>query len=767
MIPETKKLIANFFSTIQEGEKIIEIKRNNLNKSYDFEPFILFNRLDQFRNNYLTEDNFINFLKLNNIESTINEAKYLILFYDSDFTQNLNYNQFLNLVLSKDYYEIRNSINSKIEENLNNSNDNSDNSISYISYETEKLFSELLKSEFDLIKQLDLILSKIKFNGDFSLSELFNEISISGIVISSKLNKFLNENDINLNDNDIKLILKRCDIKKNGRVDLFDLEKIFYFPFSSPPNTFNSRKNTPKLYKNLNKIPVLDFKNSNNNYIRNEYKKYYVSNSKNKNLENYQFNNNNNINFNHDNSNINNSNINNSNINNSNIYNSNNNSNINNSNNNSNINNSIINNDDDFEKKYDKQFKKTFFNKNLHLNNIENYNNNKYNKMKNPFKLSYNNSTKNFCKNNQSNYNNDSFLNDKSNINKKIITQYKFPSQKNTSYNTPNFNNSFSTQFNSDPETFQRSTSQTNIHNHIPNQIKIFPLCNYNNYKQNFKHYRNNKQPRFQNYIFNTENYKNIQKKISTTLSLRLSPIRKIKNNINYNNNLNNSQINIFNNNKIKEFTEFDLLNFLQNLMNIEFEIEKEKIEISSNKDYNIEDIFSYFETNNTENNILSPKDLLNGFHNLNLNFNINDLNLILSRFDLLNLGGLSYPDFFDMLVPFDKNIRDDVENRFSYGLNNNTIEQLRNLFILILNSEKRIFEMKKYIKSLNNVDLNFVFNNISFNNFYANDKNLENYFKVNGIFFDQRGIDLLFIRLDKDRDGKFNYDDLKREIFL
>ena len=344
MIPETKKLIANFFSTIQEGEKIIEIKRNNLNKSYDFEPFILFNRLDQFRNNYLTEDNFINFLKLNNIESTINEAKYLILFYDSDFTQNLNYNQFLNLVLSKDYYEIRNSINSKIEENLNNSNynyiDNSDNSISYISYETEKLFSELLQSEFDLIKKLDLLLSQIKFNGDFSLSELFNEISISGIVISSKLNIFLSENDINLNKNDIKLILKRCDIKKNGRVDLLDLEKIFYFPFSSPPSTFNSRKNTPKLYKHLNKIPVLNIKKSNSNFIRNEYNKYYVSNSKNKSLQNSIMNNDNNnsINMNDDNSNINYSNINNSNMNYSNI----NNSNINNSNiNNSNINNRL------------------------------------------------------------------------------------------------------------------------------------------------------------------------------------------------------------------------------------------------------------------------------------------------------------------------------------------------------------------------------------------------------------------------------------------
>ena len=755
MIPETKKLIAKFFETIQEGEKIIEIKRNNLNKCYDFEPFILFNRLDQFRNNYLTEETFINFLKINNIEVTINESKYLILFYDSDFTQNLNYNQFLNLVLSKDYYEIRNSINSKIEENLNNSNynniDNSDNSISYISYETEKLFSELLQSEFDLIKKLDLLLSQIKFNGDFSLSELFNEISISGIVISSKLNIFLSENDINLNDNDIKLILKRCDIKKNGRVDLLDLEKIFYFPFSSPPSTFNSRKNTPKLYKNLNKIPVLNINKSNSNFIRNEYNKYYVSNSKNKSLQNSIMNNDNNnsINMNDDNSNINYSNI-----------------------NNSNINNSNINTDDDYEKKYENQFKKTFFNKNLYLNDNENDNFHKYNKIKNPFRLSYNNSTKSIFRNNQSNYNNDSFSIDKRNINKKIITQYKFPNQKNTSCNTPNFSNSFSTQFNSEQETFQRSTSQANIkHNHIPNKIKIIPLCNYNNYKQNFKHNKNNinlnKAPRFQNYIFNTENYKNIPKKISTTLSLRLSPIRKTKNNSKYNNNnLNNSQINVYNN-KIKEFTEFDLLNFLQNLIEIEFEIEKEKIEISNNKDYNIEDIFSYFETNNTKNNILSPKDLLNGFHNLNLNFNINDLNLILSRFDLLNLGGLSYPDFFDMLVPFDKNIRDEVENRLSFGLNINTFEQLRNLFILILKSEKRIFEMKKYIKSLNNVDLNSIFNTISFNNNFANDDNLENYFKVNGIFYNQRGIDLLFIRLDRDRDGNFTYDDLRREVFL
>ncbi len=117
------------------------------------------------------------------------------------------------------------------------------------------------------------------------------------------------------------------------------------------------------------------------------------------------------------------------------------------------------------------------------------------------------------------------------------------------------------------------------------------------------------------------------------------------------------------------------------------------------------------------------------------------------------------------MLVPFDKNIRDEVENRLSFGLNINTFEQLRNLFILILNSEKRIFEMKKYIKSLNNVDLDFIFNNIFFNNNFVSDDNLENYLKVNGIFYNQRGIDLLFIRLDRNRDGKVGYDDFLFEI--
>ena len=752
MLPETKNLISKLFSIIQEGEKKIEIKRKNLNESIDFEPYILFNRLDQFRKNYLNEENFINFLKLNNIEVTINQGKFLILFYDSDSTQNLNYNQFLNLVLSNNYYEIRNLINSKIEENINenNNNDNNNNlnnSLNFISYETEKLFCDLLKSEFDLIKNIDLTLSEIKSYGDFSLTELFNESNISGIVISKKLNQFISSNGINLDNEDIKLILKRFDIKKNGRVDLFDLEKIFYFPYSTPPSRNNSIKKIPKIYKNYDKNPF-NLNQSRNIINQDSYNKYFFSNpKKNVNSPDYHFNHNNkNYQLNHYNENINE------------------NFNDNNSNDNENIS------DDDFENKYEEQFNKTFNNK---LFNNENkytptFSNDENNvNLINTFKNS-NGSMKNFFRNNQSNLNES--LSDKNNINKKLITQYKFPNKKlikNSKYNNDN-NNSFSTQLNSDQEIFQRSSSQINIgkHNHIKKNKKLIPLCNNSNKLQN-NQMKLSKIPRLQNYIFNTENIKNFPKKISTTLSLRLSPIRKGRNEINNNN---NSQIinNNKNNNSFyqREFNEYDLLNLLENIIEIELEIEKEKIKISKKKDYNIEDIFSFFESNLTENNILSKEDLLNGFNNLNLDFNLEDLNIILFRFDLKNLGGLSYSDFFDMLVPFDKKIRDEVENRFSFGLSNETLENIRNLFILILTSEKKINDMKNYIKSLYNVNIPFIFNNyISFNNIFANDFQMESYLKKNGIFINQKGADLLFIRLDKNRDGKFTLDDFLREV--
>ena len=257
---QTKSLIAEFFFTLAKGETIIESIRQNLNSYPDFDPFLLYNRLDSARKNFLTEENIINFTKLKNIACSLNQARYLILFYDSTGTQNITYNEFLNLVLNKNYYHQ----NRMTTTNIENENDN------YLSYETEEKFLELLNEEINLIIALDQILSNIKSFGDFSVNELMNMIGSNGKVIEKKINAFLQNYGKNLNEEEIKNLLRILDLKRNGKVDTQDLDRIFYFPYTTPPpfknnnNVINSSNFNNSNLSNSNNNLNINIENNNN-----------------------------------------------------------------------------------------------------------------------------------------------------------------------------------------------------------------------------------------------------------------------------------------------------------------------------------------------------------------------------------------------------------------------------------------------------------------------------------------------------------------------
>ena len=151
MLDQTKKLVLDFFTALAEGERKTEEARITLNSCEDFDPYLLFNRLDQYRKNFLTEDNLIDFATLHKIDVTINQGKFLILFYDTDSDRSLNYNEFLNLVLCKDFYQMRQNVSGKYNDGLNAS--------TYISYETENKFCQVLQSEFLLIQTIDALLA--------------------------------------------------------------------------------------------------------------------------------------------------------------------------------------------------------------------------------------------------------------------------------------------------------------------------------------------------------------------------------------------------------------------------------------------------------------------------------------------------------------------------------------------------------------------------------------------------------------------------------
>ena len=323
--------------------------------------------------------------------------------------------------------------------------------------------------------------------------------------------------------------------------------------------------------------------------------------------------------------------------------------------------------------------------------------------------------------------------------------------------------------------------------------------CSCNNYNKELisgNNFNNN----ISNKSFNNiSSSRNNEEKISNSLSLRFSPERKYtpfevdvcdlcntvpcscknknktENNYNQKNNLNNNNKYINNNTKINlnadEINRFNY--FLQALMEGEKEIEIYKVDLALKKDFNCEDIFRLFEYQGR--GFISFEDLKNGLNALDIKINDYIINLLMNRFDLMKKGKINYADFFDMIVPFQRSYRSMVETRIPLSdnpkkilniLNNNTIASLKKLFVCIIEFEFRINDMRK---KMGNVKMNLVklFNLIDNKNIgYFEYSDLINYLEKNKINFKQLNADLLFIRLDKKRNGRIYFEELKDELF-
>ena len=325
--------------------------------------------------------------------------------------------------------------------------------------------------------------------------------------------------------------------------------------------------------------------------------------------------------------------------------------------------------------------------------------------------------------------------------------------------------------------------------------------CSCNNYKKEINNGSTLNNNININSFINNSSQKNGEEKLSNSLSLRLSPERKYapfevkacnlcntipcscknknktENNFNFNQNNNLQKHNQFINNNTKININDDEINrfnyFLQTLMEGEKEIELYKVDLALKKDFNCEDIFRLFEYNGR--GFISFEDLKYGLNLLDIKINDYIINLLMNRFDLMKKGKINYADFFDMVVPFQRSYRSMVEERIPLSdnpkkilniLNKNTITSLKKLFVCIIEFEFRINDMRKKIGNIK-MNLMKLFNLIDVKNTgYFEYSDLINYLEKNKINFKQLNGDLLFIRLDKKRNGKIYFEELKDEFY-
>jgi len=364
--------------------------------------------------------------------------------------------------------------------------------------------------------------------------------------------------------------------------------------------------------------------------------------------------------------------------------------------------------------------------------------------------------------------------------------------------NKNNFNNNY---VNSQESTYFKTTGNdySNLNNDYYNEIGNFNNINQqiNNSNLNFQQMINQQNPYLNNIKQNELNNNSLYKKITQNLFLRFSPERKFSpnecricrcepcicytnllkqinvnsNNLNDNNNLQY----IKNKNTIygqNELEENQLNDFLKELMLIESNVEKLKIDIALKSDFNIEEAFRIFET--AERNYLIDKDLKSGLHLLNVYVNDFHIRLLMKRFDLQKKSFLNFSDFFDMIVPFEKDYRNMVEKRYPNKNNSykdpevfkdDTKYVLQYLFSKLIEGEIKLNNMKKEYSTFR-IKLRDIFTLIDQCCLGAFSKEeLDNYLKQNCIFTSTKDSDLLFIRLDKNRDGKVDFDEFLYEL--
>ena len=633
---ETDKRLAKLMMQLAEGERTIEITRQVLSDLYDFDAYQIFKNLDLEGKNRIDSDNITEFLKNKGIYTSEEEAKLIILFYDQDFDGVLTYPEFINLVQS--------------EKSIHKSPNFSPNDC--LGYNVDRTLGKLLEKESELARMILYILKDLKCRYDFNIHELYHSVKNWNFITADSIRNFLEKNDFSYLESDIKSIIKRMDLNRDGKIDLGEFHVLLGYPncgyccpclscpccgacycnscFCNLPCYYHGR-----IHRSVN--------SPNRNQREDIAREYY--------------------NF-----------------------------------------NSYLNNND---LKYSNK-----------INNYKLFNNNSLNLPRQNLNLSELD-----IQNNTLSLNN----------NKDLLSS---PSQKKNNFKKI-ISNSLSMRLS--PE-----------RKYGPIEIELCDQCNQiqcicgNLSKNNNKNNHND---------FSPENSSK-------------------KNNNNYDSSIgfNNSIINTNKNLKSFEINQFN--DFLKVLMQGEKEIELNKIDLALKSDFNCEDAFRIFEKDGR--GYITKEDIKFGLNSLGLNFNNDDINIIMKRFDLKKKNNINFQEFFDMLVPFDSEYRNIVELRLPlsncpykpFGVFSvDTMIYLKKVFMSIIDFENKVNNMRKNFYELS-LKISEIFKLIDVQNFgFFTFEDYIAYLKKFGFDEENLKIDLLFIRLDKNRNGKIEMYEVLDEI--
>ena len=207
---------------------------------------------------------------------------------------------------------------------------------------------------------------------------------------------------------------------------------------------------------------------------------------------------------------------------------------------------------------------------------------------------------------------------------------------------------------------------------------------------------------------------------------------------------------------------------YIKVVISMEFEIEQKKIQLNKRKDFSIKGLYNLFESQTHINKIT-----ISSFNRVLTLFgkelSSRELYLFFKRFDNGQKGFLIYDDFFNIFIPFEKRIRDFViqKNFIPDEISKKTLSKIIEIIECIIEFEVQLEKMRFEMNvSQSDVDEYFNVIDIKRNGFiYYDDLQLYLMKYIDDNIENRIGIDLFFLRLDKNRKDKVFFSEFYDEL--
>jgi Ca2+-binding EF-hand superfamily protein len=258
------KLLTKYFETINTIDNSLEQIRSKLNAQNNFSSLNLFNYLDKNSKQFLTLNDFMTYLKENNIIFSEKNLRKLIHNFDKDNDFSLNYKEFLGIITpkKKDLKNIDTLPQDKVDSIPENNS---------ISNEIKKIFGELISEELNLVEKCHELSQNIRNSKEFTTYEAFKEIVGEEKYINAEnLKIYLKNKNIEITDVEINQLMFRIDSDNDGMISYEEFKNIFL-----PLNDIEYNQNENGKEKDIKNNTILNNINK-NNYNINERNNYII-----------------------------------------------------------------------------------------------------------------------------------------------------------------------------------------------------------------------------------------------------------------------------------------------------------------------------------------------------------------------------------------------------------------------------------------------------------------------------------------------------------